>query len=139
MPLVDTLIIETTGLGRPYVVDHVEGWWRDLAEFQLDDERRVLSFLQRRGDPFGKLKSDGTQISTYDWRDLKRVLERAAHAWDPQPDETGVSHFRSEKRSRADRMFDVPDGTRTDGPRTDRPDGPRTDGPRSSAFPITAA
>ena len=62
VPLVDTLIIETTGLGRPYVVDHVEGWWRDLAEFRLDDERRVLSFLQRRGDPFGKLKSDGTQI-----------------------------------------------------------------------------
>src|SRR6266540_501532 len=81
VPLVDTLIIETTGVGRPYLVDHVEGWWRDLAEFRLDDERRVLSFLQRRGDPFGKLKSDGTQISTYDWRDLKRVLERAAQGW----------------------------------------------------------
>jgi hypothetical protein len=128
VPLVDTLIIETTGLGRPYVVDHVEGWWRDLAEFQLDDERRVLSFLQRRGDPFGKLKSDGTQISTYDWRDLKRVLERAAHAWDPQPDETGVSHFHLKKRSRADRMFAMVTGRYADGRAADGQAGRAADG-----------
>jgi hypothetical protein len=128
VPLVDTLIIETTGVGRPYLVDHVEGWWRDLAEFRLDDERRVLSFLQRRGDPFGKLKSDGTQISTYDWRDLKRVLERAAQAWDPQPDETGVSHFRLEKRSSADRMFAMVTGRYADGRAADGRAGRAADG-----------
>ena len=127
MPLIDTLIIETTGKGRPYSVAHVEGWWRDFAELSLDDERRVLSFLQRRGDPFGVLAPDGTQISTHDWRDLKRVLERAATAWDPQPDETGVSHFRPEKRSRAERMFAMVTGRYADGRAADgRPDGPRT-------------
>ena len=83
-----------------------EGWWRDLAELPLDDERRVLSFLRRRGDPFGVLAPDGKQISTYDWRDLKAVLERAAVAWDPQPDATGVSHFRPEKLRSAEHMFD---------------------------------
>ena len=57
--------------GRPYEVNFAEGWWRDLAELPLDDEKRVLSFLQRRGDPFGVLAPGGKQISTYDWRDLK--------------------------------------------------------------------
>ena len=128
VPLVDTLIIQTTGLGRLYSVDQVEGWWRDLAEFRLDDERRVLSFLQRRGDPFGELKSDGTQISTYDWRDLKKVLERAARAWDPQPDETGVSHFHLEKRSKADRMFASVTGRYPDGRAADGRAGRASDG-----------
>jgi hypothetical protein len=106
VPLVDTLIIETSGQGRPYKVSHAEGWWRDLAETPLDDEKRVLSFLQRRGDPLGQLAPGGKQISTYDWRSLKRVLERAAQAWDdPQPDATGVSHFRLEKRRLGERMF----------------------------------
>ena len=44
VPWTDTLIIETTGKGRPYSVTHAEGWWRDFAELPLDDERRVLSF-----------------------------------------------------------------------------------------------
>src|SRR5262245_1784038 len=127
VPFLDTLIIETTGQGRPYSVDQVEGWWRDLAEFRLDDERRVLSFLQRRGDPFGELKSDGTQISTYDWRDLKKVLERAAQAWDPQPGETGVSHFHLEERSKADRMFASVTG-RSDGRAADGRAGRASDG-----------
>ena len=35
------------------------------------------------------------------------MLERAAVAWDPQPDETGVSHFHPGKRSSAERMFDT--------------------------------
>src|SRR5215467_7361893 len=47
----DTLIIETTGQGWSYSAVDGEGWWRDFAELPLDDERRVLSFLRRRGDP----------------------------------------------------------------------------------------
>jgi hypothetical protein len=128
VPFVDTLIIETTGQGRPYSVDFAEGWWRDLAETPLDDEKHVLRFLRRRGDPFGKLKSDGTQISTYDWRDLKRVLERAAVAWDKQPDETGVSHFHLGKRSRADRMFAMVTGRYADGRAADGRQGRAADG-----------
>ena len=96
MPLTDALIIETSGKGRPYDVTHAEAWWRDFAELPIDDERRVLSFLARRGDPFGQLAPDGKQISTYHWLGLKAVLEQAAAAWDPQPDETGVSRFRPE-------------------------------------------
>ena len=106
MPFVDTLIIETSGRGWPYSVVFVEGWWRDLAELALDDEKRVLSFLQRRGDPLGQLAPDGKQVITYDWRHLKAVLERAAVAWDKQPDATGVSHFRQEKLRSAEHMFD---------------------------------
>ena len=110
VPFVDTLIVDTRGSGRPYEVHFAESWWRDLAEFALDDERRVVSFLQRRGDPSGVLAPGGQQISTYDWRDLKAVLERAVVAWDQQPDKTGVSHFRLEKLRSAEHMFDVATG-----------------------------
>jgi hypothetical protein len=106
VPLVDTLIIETSGRGRPYETRVAEGWWRDLAELALDDERRVLSFLQRRGDPLGQLAPGGKQISTHHWRDLKGVLERAVVAWDPQPDADGLSRFRVEKLRSAEHMFD---------------------------------
>ena len=71
VPFVDTLIIETSGRGWPYSVVFVEGWWRDLAELALDDEKRVLSFLHRRGDPLGQLAPNGKQVITYDWRHLK--------------------------------------------------------------------
>jgi hypothetical protein len=107
---VDTLIIETTGQGRPYSVDCAEGWWRDLAETPLDDEKRVLSFLRRRGDPLGQLAPDGTQISTRTWRDLKRVLQSAASAWQRQPHATGISRFRPEKLRGAENMFEMATG-----------------------------
>jgi hypothetical protein len=110
----DTLIIETTGQGRPYAVHVAEGWWRDFAELALFDEKRVLSFLQRRGDPFGALAPDGTQIRTSDWRGLKKTLSCALVAWDPQPGETGVSHFRPQYRGNAEHMFDVSGGWASD-------------------------
>jgi hypothetical protein len=128
VPFVDTLIIETTGQGRAYHTFHAEAWWRDLAESALDDEKRVLSFLRRRGDPFGELAPGGKQISTYDWRDLKAVLERAAVAWDKQRDATGVSHFRLEKRSSADRMFAMVTGRYADGRAADGRTGRAADG-----------
>ena len=106
----DTLIIETTGQGWSYSAFGGEGWWRDFAELPLDDERRVLSFLRRRGDPFGVLAPGGKQISTCDWRILKATLKCAAGAWDPQPDATGVSHFRPEKLRGAEHMFEFSDG-----------------------------
>ena len=112
---VDTLIIETSGAGRPYTVNFAEGWWRDLAECRLDDETRVLRFLRRRGDPFGVLAPDGTQISTRTWRDLQRVLEVAAWAWEPQPNATGISRFRPEKLRGAEHMFDMAPGRASTG------------------------
>jgi hypothetical protein len=110
VPFEDTLIIETTGQGRPYSVRDIEAWWRDFAELPLDDEKRVLSFLRRRGDPFGKLASDGTQVSTCDWVSLKVILKCAATAWAPEPDGTGVSRFCPERLSIAKRMFEFSTG-----------------------------
>jgi len=58
-----TLIVETTGEGRVYSVDFAEAWWRGLVSVEVPfaDEKRVLSFLQRRGDPFDLL-APGRQI-----------------------------------------------------------------------------
>src|SRR5262245_25147212 len=128
VPFADTLIIETTGQGRPYRTLHAEAWWRDLAELALDDEKRVLSFLRRRGDPFGELAPGGKQISTYDWRYVKTVLERAVVAWEPQPDATGVSHFRLEKRRSAEHMFAMVTGRYADGRAADGRAGQAADG-----------
>jgi hypothetical protein len=105
VPWTDALIIETTGNGRPYSVTHAEAWWRDLADLPIDDERRVLSFLARRGDPFGELAPDGKQISTHHWLSLKTVLRQAARAWSPLQDETGVSRFHPEMLEVAERFL----------------------------------
>jgi hypothetical protein len=110
VPLFGAFIIETTGKGRPYSVGYAEGWWRDFADLPLDDERRVLSFLGRRGDPFGKLAPDGTQIATLHWRGLQAVLGQAAAAW-TQPDEAGVSHFRPEMFKLAEWVLSIPEWT----------------------------
>jgi hypothetical protein len=85
VPLTDALIVETSGNGRPYSVASAEAWWRDFVDFSIDDERRVLSFLARRGDPFGLLAPDGKQISTHQWLGLKAVLGQAAAAWTSRP------------------------------------------------------
>jgi hypothetical protein len=107
VPFFDALIIETTGKGRSYSVTHAEAWWRDFADLPLDDERRVLSFLARRGDPFGQLAPDGTQISTREWLGLKAVFGQAAAAWNPWPDE-GVSRFRPDMLEFAERFLHPP-------------------------------
>jgi hypothetical protein len=82
-PRQEALVIETSGKGRPYQVEHAEGWWRDLAELRIDDERRVLSLLQRRGDPHGLLQP-GTAIVTSSWSAIVAVLRQAATAWQPE-------------------------------------------------------
>jgi hypothetical protein len=105
VPLTDALIIETSGNGRSYSVTHAEGWWRDFAELSIDDERRVLSFLARRGDPFGELAPDGKQISSHHWLGPMASLRHAAAGWDPWLDETGVSKFRPERLEIAARFL----------------------------------
>jgi hypothetical protein len=111
----NALVIETSGNGRPYQTRFAEGWWRDLAEVRIDDESRVLRFLQQRGDPFGELEP-GRPIVTSHWQSLITLLRQAASAWErpevisrtleevlgrePSPDE-GISAFRSERREGA--------------------------------------
>jgi hypothetical protein len=108
----EALIIETSGAGRSYEVTRVEGWWRDFSEVRINNNRRVLSFLQQRGDPFGKLEP-GRPIDTSEWSGLITVLRQAASAWaspvmisrkiedvlghEPPPEE-GLSAFRPELR-----------------------------------------
>jgi hypothetical protein len=105
--LTDALIIETSGNGRRYDVRYAEAWWRDFVDFSVDDERRVLSFLARRGDPHGLLAPDGKQISTHQWLGLKALLESAASAWTPRPDlvRPAVSHFRHSMLEVAERFL----------------------------------
>jgi hypothetical protein len=81
LPAAISLVIETTGNGRPYQVKYAEGWWRDFSEVRIDDERTVLRFLQMRGDPFRELEP-GAPIVTSHWESLIRLLRRAASAWD---------------------------------------------------------
>jgi hypothetical protein len=100
-----TLIVGTTGEGRVYSVDSAEAWWRDFSETPFADEGRVLSFLQRRGDPFNLL-APGRQISTCDWYQLSGVLRAAAQLWDRAPDAAGVSHFHSEDLPIVQTLFD---------------------------------
>jgi len=105
VPWTEALIIETSGNGRSYSVTHAEAWWRDFADLLPDHEESVLSFLARRGDPFGRLAPDGTQINTGpDWLAVKGVLRHAARAWTPL-DETGVSRFRPDALEIAGRFL----------------------------------
>ena len=104
VPWTEALIIETSGNGRSYSVTHAEAWWRDFADLLPDHEESVLSFLARRGDPFGELAPDGKQISTYHWFGLKAALRAAATAWSPL-DKTGVSRFRPDALDIAGRFL----------------------------------
>jgi muramidase (phage lysozyme) len=139
----DTLVVETTGQGRPYSIMHAEAWWRDFAELPLDDEKRVLSFLQRRGDPLSVLAPGGQQISTADWHELKATLQCAAMAWDPQLDEAGMSRFRPEMLESTAHMFAFSHGWVSElevayrlDPRTEWPPGARVSRDRITG-PVT--
>lgn len=77
------LVVEVSGEGRSYQVNHVQGWWRDFAQVRPHDERAVLSFIQRRGDPAGVL-APGHRLMTSEWRGLIAILRNAALAWAPR-------------------------------------------------------
>jgi hypothetical protein len=91
-------IIDTSGHGRRYRVRYAEAWWRDLSEVLIEDEQRALSFLARRGDPFGEL-APGKPIALFYWEGLILRLQQAASAWETVRDwETStVSAFRPER------------------------------------------
>ena len=82
--VLEELVVETSGNGRPYRTEHVEGWWRDAADLRVDDKRKVLRFLQMRGDPLGLIEP-GRPIVTSEWSGLITVLEQAASAWSSDP------------------------------------------------------
>jgi hypothetical protein len=82
-PKEEALIVETSGNGRSYQVEHADAWWRDLAEVRIGDDRRVLRFLQMRGDPNGLL-APGKPIITSSWLPLIKALGQAATAWESE-------------------------------------------------------
>lgn len=107
----EAVLIETSGNGRAFEITHAEGWWRDFSEVRIYDERRVRSFLQQRGDPFGKL-APGKPIDTSEWSSLILALRMAASAWSPAntpprkleeipPASDGLSTFHPERREAA--------------------------------------
>ena len=49
------------------------GFWRDLAEIDLNDAKAVLDFVHRRGDP-DRLLDDGAETHTGHWFSLADVL-----------------------------------------------------------------
>jgi hypothetical protein len=94
----ETFVVDASGNGRSYQMQHAEGWWRDLAELRTTDERQVLSFLARRGDPFGELKP-GNPIRPVWWDSLITQLRQAAHAWEPITRLTDISTLRPDEPS----------------------------------------
>jgi hypothetical protein len=102
----ETLIIDTSGSGRRYQVQHAEAWWRDLAEVKIDDEKRALSFLARRGDPFGEL-APGKPIALFHWEGLIVRLRQAASAWEPVWDASTVSTIRPHEQCTAAEQFHI--------------------------------
>jgi hypothetical protein len=88
---VEVLALATTGQGRRYQVNTVEGWWRDFAELQVGDEHRAISFLRRRGDPVGELAPDRS-THTGRWTGMLNILRPAALCWERR-DDFAISRF----------------------------------------------
>ena len=72
--------LEVTGKGREISETGPQAWWRTFTELDLDDDKQVEAWLQRRGDPFGHLtpRAGG---DTAGWGMLKSVLQPAAALW----------------------------------------------------------
>ena len=88
--------IAASGGGRRWLVDQPQAFWRDFAEFDLNNADAVLGFVQRRGDPFGVLDAGG-ESDTGHWTNLKALLSTASQAWDPAG-ANGVSRIASDTK-----------------------------------------
>jgi hypothetical protein len=88
---VEVLVLATTGQGQRFQVDTAQPWWRDFAEILVGDERRAVSFVRRRGDPFGELTPE-RPIHTGHWVDLLNRLRLAALCWERR-DNLEISKF----------------------------------------------
>src|SRR5262249_46909909 len=88
---IEVLTIATSGHGQHYEVESAEGWWRDFTELQIGDERRVLSFVRRRGDPSRALDI-GRPLYTEYWVEQLNGLRTAALCWESRND-LEVSQF----------------------------------------------
>ncbi|MCR5875703.1 hypothetical protein LRS10_16935 [Phenylobacterium sp. J426] len=79
-----SVLVHTSGAGREYEVREPQAWWRDFAEVAPHDERRAVSFVQRRGDPAGVLSPTNPVSTTAEaWVSLRALLRAAARAWEP--------------------------------------------------------
>ena len=58
--------VAVTGMGRKYDLNGHAAFWRNFATLSPDDDRRVLDFLRRHGDPFGEL-SPQSPINAGGW------------------------------------------------------------------------
>lgn len=98
---VPAYVLDRGSKGRSFRVERPEGWWRDFADLSLTHEPQVLSFVQRRGDPFGQLAKDQRAL-TSEWVGLRSHLQLAAQAWTPRErGDCEVSAFRNREAAAA--------------------------------------
>ena len=80
--------IKANGKGRHWRTSRLRGFWRNFATLNHQDEKSILPFIRRYGDPIGRLpeKSD-----TLHWARIQVNLGLLASAWDPE-DAEEISH-----------------------------------------------
>jgi hypothetical protein len=86
----EAIEIRAKGGGRRHAFDEPAAFWRNFIEIDPTDEKHAVDFVQRHGDPEGKLPDKATD--TGGWRGLGKQLEPFARLWGPMNDE-GVSPF----------------------------------------------
>jgi hypothetical protein len=83
--------VAVTGAGRKHDLSGPAAFWRNFATMSPSDDRKVLDFLRRHGDPFGELSPE-TPINAGGWAALTVRLLPIATLWD-QPGADCVSHI----------------------------------------------
>jgi hypothetical protein len=95
--------LTTGGRGRRWEATEPEGFWRTLAELDIDSGKQVRSFVRRHGDPFGQLAADAPQHTGH-WKNLAALLGVAARAWEP-PGRDGVSRLTRDRDRLGEAMY----------------------------------
>jgi|GEM_PF-2108051 len=79
------------GKGKSWSTTRPLGFWRDLADIDLDDAERVTAFVKRRGDPLGRIDGKDGESESGLWLELRGHLHQIAGGWETE-DANGVSH-----------------------------------------------
>ena len=82
--------IVTSGNGRKWTADEPRGFWRTFAEINHEDDKAVVDFVRRYGDPAGELTPDSPVHTGY-WYQLMTILALFRNAWSG-PDHDGISY-----------------------------------------------
>jgi hypothetical protein len=94
-------LFTATGKGQRWSADRPLAFWRNFSEYNPPNEKLLLWFLNRHGDPTGQLDrraATGERIAgdTSSWGLLIQRLRLVAAAWD-EADELGISSLSDDK------------------------------------------